>query len=72
MRKFITVDKDLLARVVVLVDEAEVLSEKLEDNNQELRILLHSLVSTARKKKLLVRRSGVALALNDGKGGDLV
>ncbi len=42
--KYITVRKETLAKIVILTDQAQKLSEALENNNQELRILLHSLV----------------------------
>lgn len=52
-QKFIVVSKETLGRVIVLVDEAQKLSESLENNNQETRILLHSLVSDSRKGRKL-------------------
>ncbi len=48
--QFITVKKDKLAQLIILIDNAQILSEKLEDNNQECRIIAHSLVTSARRK----------------------
>lgn len=44
-QKYISVSKEKLAKIIILVDRAETLSEEMENNNQEVRILLHSLIS---------------------------
>lgn len=48
--KFITVQREKLAKIIILADNAEKLSEQLETNNQDCRVLLHSLISDAKRK----------------------
>lgn len=60
-QKFIGVSKEMLGKIIILADEGEKLSMALENNNQDMRVLLHALVSESRigarlndpRKKLL-------------------
>ncbi len=60
-QRFIGVNKEMLGKIIILADEGEKLSMQLENNNQDMRILLHALVNESRiggrlndpRKKLL-------------------
>ena len=66
--KFISVDRGVLGEIIVLVDEGEKLSEKLEDHNQELRILLHRLVRGSKGRKQLKDRESFLRLTGKHKG----
>ncbi len=61
MSEFLTVKKDTLKGIIFLVDEAETLSEKLEKNNQELRILTHKLIKNVKRGNQLTSRNPILL-----------
>lgn len=52
-QKFMGINKETLGKIVILADQGQKLSEALEDNNQELKILLHALVSEGKTKSKL-------------------
>ena len=52
-QKFIVVSKETLEEIVILADQGQELAEALENNNQELKILLHTLVSEGKTKSKL-------------------
>lgn len=67
--KYITVSKETLAKIIILADQAQKLSEALESNNQELRILLHSLVKDSARGGLRGRTRERLLFLPKKKMG---
>lgn len=56
MSDFLRVNKKVLGQIIILVDDAEKLSEKLEENNQAVRVLLHSLVFNAKSTRVSLRQ----------------
>ena len=50
-QKYISANKETLAKIVIHADQGQKLAEALEDNNQELKILLHSLIYDSNKQK---------------------
>ncbi len=60
-QKYVVVNKETLGKIVILTDQGQKLAEALEDNNQELRILLHSLILDSNKKSKIKYREHLLL-----------
>jgi len=68
MNNFLTVKKEILKKIIVLVDEGETLSEQLEKNNQELRLLTYSLIKETKQKNQVILLKKELLTYKKNKG----
>ena len=68
MNNFLTVKKEILRKIIVLVDEGETLSEQLEKNNQELRLLTYSLIKETKQTNQVISLKKELLTYKKNKG----